>query len=105
MDEKKLVTANPFAGLDNRQPVPRKQKPVEQQPEEVKEPLEPVEEVKAEAPTDLLAGLSEKKPETKSYSFYLDNDVVVQLDKLAKKNKKSRSKVLNTLLRNYLLSE
>lgn len=103
MEEKKLVKANPFGGLDNRQPVQRKPKPEEAQI--VTEPEKVEEEVKIDAPADLLAGLTTKKIETKSYSFYLDSEVIVQLDKLAKKNKTSRSKVLNTLLRNYLLSE
>lgn len=100
MSDKKFVTENPFGRSDNRQPVQRKPKPVELPKEEEKEVSKPVEE-KTKDSTDLLAGLSEPKSEAKNYSIYLDTDVVTQLDKLAKRNKTSRSKVLNTILRNY----
>lgn len=52
---------------------------------------------------DLLAELKEKKPKSNSYSLFLDDEVVEALDKLAKQNKSSRSKVANTLFRNLLL--
>jgi len=72
-----------------------------------------VEEKKAEEPekensiidtnVDPLAGLIEKKQRGKSYGFYLDDEVVAALEKLAKQKKSNKSKVLNTLLRNILL--
>ena len=71
---------------------------VEPEPEPEVEPE--VEEAKAAE--DLLRGLGGVKPKAKSYSFHLHDDVVAALDKLAKKNKVSRSNLLNTLLRNYL---
>ena len=52
---------------------------------------------------DILAGIRETKPKSKSYAFYLDEEVVDALDQLAKQNKSNKSKVLNTLLRNLLL--
>ena len=52
---------------------------------------------------NLLAGMVEKKARGKGYGFYLDDEVVAALDKLARQNKTSKSKVLNTLLRNMLL--
>ena len=57
---------------------------------------------KAEAPSDLLTGLTQKKPDAKSFAFYLDVDVVKKLDRLAKQKNVSRSKTLNTILENYL---
>ena len=70
----------------------------------------PVEELKPEQPAEepkpikenLLAGIVEQKPAGKTYALYLDSDVVAALDKLAKQNKVSRSKALNSLLRNIL---
>ena len=72
-----------------------------------------MEEKKAEEPekensiidtnVDPLAGLIEKKQRGKSYGFYLDDEVVAALEKLAKQKKSNKSKVLNTLLRNILL--
>lgn len=96
MSDKKLVTGNPFGG--DRPSVPRRSKPVEEEPK----PVEPTPAVKEDGSPDLLAGLTDKKADTKSYSFYLDSDVVARLDRLAKKTKTSRSKVLNTILKNYL---
>ena len=54
---------------------------------------------------NLLAGLMQEKakPMAKSYGFYLDEEVVAALEKLAKQNKSNKSKVLNTLLRSILL--
>jgi hypothetical protein len=51
--------------------------------------------------TDLLAGLEASKPKAKSYSFYLSENSVNELKKLAKKTKTSQSKVLDTILTNY----
>lgn len=102
-DNTKLVTENPFSGLDNRPPVPRKQKPVEPPVEEVTPPIEPVEDNKVETSHDLLAGLDDETPTLKSVTVHIDSRVIAELDKLAKKKKKSRSAVLNTILKNYLL--
>jgi hypothetical protein len=69
-------------------------------------PVEPVKEnviIETEAKKNLLAGMLEQKPKAKSYGFYLDDEVVAALEKLAKQNKSNKSKVLNTLLRNILL--
>lgn len=63
---------------------------------DVEPPIKPEKE-------NLLAGMLEQKPRGKSYGFYLDAEVVDALEKLAKQNKSSKSKVLNTLLRNLLL--
>ena len=71
---------------------------VEPVPEPIKE--EPVSDAKS-----LLDGIVTKKPAAKSYGFYLSADVVAALEKLAKQNKTSKSKVLDTLLRNLLLNE
>ena len=56
-------------------------------------------------PKNLLAGKIKKKPESKTYSLYLDGDVVAALDELAKQNNLSRSNALNALLRDVLLDE
>lgn len=69
------------------------------------EPQPEPEPVKSSAKEELLAGIIEKKPTAKSYGFYLDDDVVTALEKLAKQNKTSKSKLLNTLLRNLLLKK
>ena len=53
------------------------------------------------ASNDLLAGLEASKPKAKSYSFYLSEGNANDLKKLAKKNKTSVSKVLDTILTNY----
>lgn len=75
--------------------------------ETVQEPVnvQPAEPAVEETPAkeNLLAGMLEKKPRGKSYGFYLDDEVVAALDKLARQNKSNKSKVLNTLLRNMLL--
>lgn len=65
------------------------------------------EETKAveETPTvkqNLLDGLIETKQEGKSYGFYLSNEAISKLEKLAKQNKCSKSKALDTLLRSIL---
>lgn len=81
MSEKKLIERNPFGGTELKKP---NAKPVQQQP------------------VDILAGLVEKKPEAGAYSIYLDTDVVAAIDDLAKKADVSRSKAINTMLRNLL---
>jgi hypothetical protein len=67
--------------------------------EEVKQ-APPVE--KEEKPVNPLAGKIKKKEEGKSYGFYLSNEAIVKLEKLAKQNKCSKSKALDLLLRNIL---
>lgn len=74
---------------------------VESEPEVETEPEKPAIQEETKAAEDLLRGLGGVKPKAKSYSFHLRDDVVDALDKLAKKNKTSRSNVLNTLLQNY----
>lgn len=73
-------------------------------PPVVEEPVVVVDEI---TPTttnkkNLLDGLIEKKDEGKSYGFYLSNEAVSKLEKLAKQNKCSKSKALDTLLRSLL---
>ena len=60
-------------------------------------------EVKPAIKDNILEGVIEQKPAGKSFALYLDTDVVAALDKLAKQNKVSRSKALNSLLRNILI--
>ena len=109
--------------------VPEKVKPVEPKKEEVVAPVEkpvapkiedkqeviaPVKEEKPVEPVreveiietkanDLFAGLVNEKPKGKTTGFYLDEEVIAALEKIAKKNKTTKSKVLNTLLRNLLI--
>lgn len=102
--ENKLITENPFERTEHSEKVkPNRRKPAPEPVEEEK-PVEveaPVVE-KPEASTDLLAELKNKKPTGKGCNIYLDADVIDKLDKLAKQAKTSRSKVINTLLRNLL---
>ena len=77
-------------------------------PVKEEKPVEPVKEnviIETDLKKNLLAGMIEQKPKGKSNSFYLDDEVVAALEKLAKQNKSSKSKVLNTLLRNLLIDE
>ena len=76
-------------------------------PAEVKAPQNKDEETAAPIQqSDILADLApEVKPKAKSYGFYLDDDVVKALDRLAKAKRSNRSKMLNTLLRKLLLEE
>ena len=76
-----------------------KEEKVNQQEE--KAPVAPV--IEKEPAVDLFEGMEEQKPKAKSYGFYLDDEVVAALDKLAKQKKISKSKVLNTILRNALI--
>ena len=67
---------------------------------------EPETDLKPTQTNDILAELTmDVKPKAKSYGFYLDDDVVKALDKLAKSKRSNRSKMLNTLLRKLLLEE
>ena len=97
--------------------VPEVQQPVELKIEEKKqEDVAPVKEEKPVAPvkevqiietkaSNLFAGLVEEKPKGKTTGFYLDEEVIAAIEKIAKKNKTTKSKVLNTLLRNLLLDK
>ena len=99
MAEDKFVKANPFEGTESRE----KSKPNlrhRETPAPKTEETPMVEET--ENNMDFLAELEDKKPESKAYSIYLDVDVVEAVDKIAKKRKTSRSKVINLLLRNML---
>lgn len=110
MDEKKPARKNPYFGTEVKAPISPKHKDTASEQEPVKQPdpapvpVEPVVE-KPEEPTNLLAELKNKKPTGKGYNVYLDADVIDKLDKLAKQAKTSRSKVINTLLRNLLLDQ
>ena len=74
------------------------QKPVVKMEEVVVESPKPTAErdVSKENP---LAGMIEPKPEGKSYGFYLSVEANNKLEELAKKNKCSKSKALDALLR------
>ena len=75
-------------------------------PAETKESEEELKSAQAPQQSDLLADLTlDVKPKAKSYGFYLDDDVVKVLDRLAKEKRSNRSKMLNTLLRRVLLGE
>lgn len=60
--------------------------------EEVQEPIQ--------ENTSIWAGLEQAKPTGKSCSFYLFEDNIAKLERLAKKNKCSMSKLLNILIKN-----
>jgi hypothetical protein len=81
--------------------VPAQETPVMKKPAEAAPATKPVAQ-KTEK-KDPFAGMVEEKPRGKSYGFYLDEEVVDALEKLAKQKKISKSKVLNTILRNILL--
>lgn len=68
--------------------------------QEVKEKEETV--IEKDKKVNPLDGLIENKPEGKSYGFYLSNEAVSKLEKLAKQNKCSKSKALDMLLKNIL---
>lgn len=113
MDDKKLTKVNPYFGTEVRAPIsPRhKDSTPAPAPEPVKQPDPTPVEIetpvveKPETSTNLLAELKNKKPTGKGCNIYLDTDVIEKLDKLAKQAKTSRSKVINTLLRNLLLEQ
>ena len=89
--------ANPFKNTENK----AKGNPILEKLDLHDEPAV----VEKPAAENLLAGMKEKKPKAKSYGFYLEDDVVEALENLAAQNESSKSKVLNTLLRNLLLNE
>ena len=106
--------ANPYKKAEQVQkktpgsrPETVKQEPVVAVPEVKEEPVVQVVAAPAEpvvVKDNFLDGIIETKPRGKSYGFYLDDEVVAALEKLAKQKKSSKSKVLNTILRNVLLN-
>lgn len=100
----KFVKTNPFEAAERREKVPPKK--MEEIPTPPADPTpEPEQVEKQESTTEVLSVLADKKPAGKGCNVYLDLDVISKLDKLAKQNKSTRSKVLNTLLRSWLLGE
>lgn len=55
--------------------------------------------------TNPLAGMVASKVGAKAYTYYLDDDVALAIEKLAKQNKISKSKVVNLLLKDILLNK
>ena len=110
MEDKKLIKANPYFGTEpkpaispkHKTPEPKQEPAVEPKSEKPKQE-KPVAE-KPEKVTDLLNGIVQTKTKS-NVSFYLEDDIVVALDKLAKQNKTTRSILVNTLLRNLLLDK
>lgn len=104
-DAKNKVGGNKRILAPEAPPIVEEVKP-EPKPEPKSEPKpQPVAEepIKNE---NLLAGMKiEKKPDSKSFGYYLDVEVDEALGKLAKQNKSTKSKVLNTLLRHVLMGE
>ena len=86
MDDPVALTAVPKAKPDKKE-VPVKEKKEEPQAPKISNPL---------------AGKIETKPEGKSYGFYLSNEAVEKLEKLAQQNNCSKSKALDLLLRSVL---
>lgn len=94
--------ANPYKNRENRPKVtPGGGEPLVTTEEEVKPPV-----VEPEAPVaepvvtaNFLASKMEPKREGKSVSVYLTSEALTKLDKLAKKLKCTRSKALDTLIR------
>ena len=80
----------------------RKEAPTVTSPIVSEEPKAVVEEPTATVKQNPLDGLIETKQEGKSYGFYLSNEAISKLEKLAKQNKCSKSKALDTLLRSIL---
>lgn len=98
MSEKK--TDNPYKrAADHKRTPPGGQRTPEppKQPEPV--PVTPEPPVQEANP---LAGLVVEKPDGKSCGFYLSSEAISKLEKAAKQNKCSKSKVLDTLIRNSL---
>lgn len=95
--------ANPFKEAEKREKTPpgakKEQPPVEEVA--LADPA-PIPERTTPAQADPLAGLVTEKPEGKSCGFYLSSEAIKKLDKAAKLNKCSKSKVLDTLIRNSL---
>lgn len=90
---------NTHPPIENNDPLTLITSGITQEPEVVEEV---VEEVKPKTKTNPLAGMIESKPDSKSYGFYLSDEAVAKLEKLAKQNKCSKSKALDMLLRSIL---
>lgn len=98
--------ANPFK--DNAKQ-PKKAPVGAQEPQKEAEvisvPVEPVVPVEAaEKPTeqtaDILAGLNSKKPAKKAYGYYLSEESAKKLERAAKAQKVSVSKLLDHIIQN-----
>lgn len=91
--------ANPFKDAEKR----KKVAPGGAKPEptvEAKEVVTPeVEKPIQTAKENPLEGMIEQKPVGKAHGFYLSPEAAEKLEKLAKQNKCSKSKALDTLLR------
>lgn len=109
-----MVKGNPYFRTEAKPPITPNRKSHTEEPKPVEEPVpvpepekpkeeKPVAE-KPEKVTDLLSGIVQTKTKS-NVSFYLEDDIVVALDKLAKQNKTTRSILVNTLLRNLLLDK
>ena len=100
----KPVYKNQFGSSSNSIQPKAKTKPVVEEPVPSDPKPKPT-PTPAPKKANPLAGKVRKKREAKSYGFFLDNDVVEALEKLAKQNKISTSQALNLLLRDLLLDE
>ena len=103
--QKKAPGSRPIERKEENTPVVEEPKKIEVVAPVVEEPVKESEKevVEVSIKDSLLAGMKEQKPRGKSYGFYLDDEVVAALEKLAKQSKSNKSKVLNTLLRKILL--
>lgn len=93
--------ANPYKNRENRPKVtPGGGEPIVT-PEVIETPVVEPETPAAEpvVTANFLASKMEPKREGKSVSVYLTNEALTKLDKLAKKLKCTRSKALDTLIR------
>lgn len=98
--------ANPFKDNAKQPKKPPVGAEAKKEEKAVPAPAEPVvpEEV-AEKPTeqqpvDILAGLNSKKPAKKAYGYYLSEENVKKLERAAKAQKVSVSKLLDHILSN-----
>lgn len=96
--------ANPFRDTENK--AKPNMKPADNNTQKVTKNEKNTNNIEKKEPKNInyLEGIGVEKPKAKSCSFYLDEDVANELEKLAKANKSSKSKVLNTLLRNILIN-
>ena len=88
-------------------PVEQAEVKVEEKPEEkpVEKPAKKSEkkaEKKEQPALDIFANLESEKPSGKTYAFYLSDDNVAKLKKMAEKNKISASKLLDHILSEVL---
>lgn len=92
---------NPYRNRENRpKRTPGGDEPINI-PEVIETPVVETETTTAEpmVTANFLASKMEPKREGKSVSVYLTNEALTKLDKLAKKLKCTRSKALDTLIR------